>query len=462
MSTVSLIPQEQETPTFLAETPRLHQRMEPFLNACLFAVALLVLASYALVAMTHGKDRFQVNFISGIYTTLAARLNDGVFYPPLDDGTHYGGTRYMPLPFVLQAGLERITGDYLVAGKLLAYGLTVVLGFELFVILRRIGCGRGVALALISLVLTSNAGFLATTTIRGDLLPVVLQLAALLVGTPELTRQRVGWAGLLSTLALLAKMTAGWAPMALAIFYFRRQKSCCAIFLAAWLGSLTVTLGLLHVASEGRMLANFTALSAAGVQGLGALVKAPLCLFLQASQDGVLQGFLIPAGIIGCFYALQYRQFTVYHGSLLFCLPILFVIYADKGTDFNHLLDLIVLAVPLIGHLWVGLSSAKQRWPGLRSALVGALVWITASSWANTLAAPVRQAIDDLGANRSETRRPGKPLAHLISDQEPLLSEDPWVATAHGRVPCLLDPYALARLAERRPGFSARLLDSVR
>src|SRR5579884_1896460 len=195
MSTVSLIPQEQETPTFLAETPRLHQRMEPFLNACLFAVALLVLASYALVAMTHGKDRFQVNFISGIYTTLAARLNDGVFYPPLDDGTHYGGTRYMPLPFVLQAGLERITGDYLVAGKLLAYGLTVVLGFELFVILRRIGCGRGVALALISLVLTSNAGFLATTTIRGDLLPVVLQLAALLVGTPELTRQRVGWAG---------------------------------------------------------------------------------------------------------------------------------------------------------------------------------------------------------------------------------------------------------------------------
>jgi hypothetical protein len=462
MTTMSLAPDKRESPVFLAEVPRVHRRVELLLSACLLGVALVVLSSYALVAAVHWNDRFQVNFISGIYTTLAARLNEGTFYPPLHDGEHYAGTRYMPLPFALQAGLERFTDDYLAAGKLLAYTLTAVLGLELFLILRRIGCDRCASLALISLALTSAAVFLAATTIRGDLLPVVLQLAAVLVGTKALTDLRATLAGVLCTMAVLAKITAGWAPLALACYYFHRQKRCCAFFLAAWLGSLLAALGFLHLASGGRMLANFTALSAAGVQGPGAFLKAPLCLFLQASQDGALQGFLIPVALIGCLSAVRVRQFTVDHGCFLFCLPILLVIYADKGTDYNHLLDLVVLAVPLAGHLWVNLCFAERRLPGLGATVVCALVWVSASSWANTMAAPVRQAVDSLRNEQPEAQRPGKPLARLIDDDEAILSEDPWVAVARGQVPCILDPYAFARLAECRPGLANGLLDRVR
>ena len=38
-----------------------------------------------------------------------------------------------------------------------------------------------------------------------------------------------------SQLAILAKITAGWAPLALAVFLFRRRKRCCLLFLAVWL-----------------------------------------------------------------------------------------------------------------------------------------------------------------------------------------------------------------------------------
>src|SRR5262249_21704886 len=147
-STVSIAPANPEGRGSFPGVLPAGRWVDPLLNACLLGVALLVLASYALVAAAHWNDRFQVNFISGIYSALAARLNDGTLYPALFDGEHYGGTRYMPLPFVLQAGLARVVGDYLVAGKLLAYALTAVLGLELFVILRRVGCGRCAALAL--------------------------------------------------------------------------------------------------------------------------------------------------------------------------------------------------------------------------------------------------------------------------------------------------------------------------
>src|SRR5262249_22638960 len=159
-------------------------------------------------------------------------------YPDLYDGEHYGGTRYMPLPFTLQAGLARLTGNYLVAGKILAYGTTVVVCVLLWIILRRVRCSPGVAIALLSLLLTSHSGYLACTTIRGDLLPIALQLAALVVGTWALTPRCAAAAAGFCTLAVLAKVTAGWAPLALAWFYYRSNRGTFGVFLGIWLGSL--------------------------------------------------------------------------------------------------------------------------------------------------------------------------------------------------------------------------------
>jgi hypothetical protein len=458
MSTVSIAPANPEGQGAFPGVVLTGRRVDPLLNVCLLGVSLLVLASYALVAAAHWNDRFQVNFISGIYTALAAELNDGTLYSPLFDGEHYGGTRYMPLPFVLQAGLARVVGDYLIAGKLLAYTLTAVLGLELFVILRRIGCGRCASLALISLTLTSTAGFFAATTIRGDLLPVVLQLAAILIGTGTFTTRRAASAGALCTIAVLAKITAGWAPLALAWLYFRKDRRLCGAFVGVWLGSLIVSLLALHFVTSGRMLDNFTALSTAGLGWSSFYIRAPGSILLKASQDGAAQGFLIPAAIVGCLLAARAGRLNVYHVCLLCCLPIEFVIFADRGADYNHLIDLTVLAVPVAGMLWGALAPAA----GLRRCVTLVLAWGVLSSWATTIALPLRQVIQQRWDGLTEGRRPGKPLANWVTDDARILSEDPWVDVSRGQAPCVLDPYALARMIEQRPNLADGLVARVR
>jgi len=65
--------------------------------------AAVVLGSYAVLAVVHSGDRYQLNGTSGVYAGLAMNLNHGICYPELYDGARYGGTRYMPLQFVLHA-----------------------------------------------------------------------------------------------------------------------------------------------------------------------------------------------------------------------------------------------------------------------------------------------------------------------------------------------------------------------
>src|SRR2546422_2590216 len=54
---------------------------------------------------------------SGVWTALAQDLARGIFYRPTADAFGFGGTRYMPLFFALHAGLIRLSGDPVTAGR---------------------------------------------------------------------------------------------------------------------------------------------------------------------------------------------------------------------------------------------------------------------------------------------------------------------------------------------------------
>src|SRR5262249_42198450 len=141
------IPDGSERILSLPETVT-ERRVLAAVHALLVCPAAVVLWSYGLLAAAHARDRFQVNFVSAVYAALAAELTAGRFSPDVYDGSHYAGTRYMPGHFVLHAGLARLTGEYLLSGKLIAYAATLPLLVQLFVILRRVGCRRTVAFAL--------------------------------------------------------------------------------------------------------------------------------------------------------------------------------------------------------------------------------------------------------------------------------------------------------------------------
>jgi hypothetical protein len=360
------------------------------LEGALGVAGVVVLFSYFLVAAAHWNDRYQINFVSGVCVTLAQRLNDGVFYPDLFDGAHYGGTRYMPLSFVLHAGLARVTGEYLVSGKLIAYDLALILFVQMLVLLRWMGCGRGAALALTSVVLLTPAGFLACTTIRGDLLPVVLQLGALMVVRKSLTPRSAALAGALCALALLSKITAVWAGLAIACSCLpagRRRAG--AVFATTWLGSAAAAVLLCNLASSGRMFANFAALAAPGSDAHG-LLRAPLIFLAQVANGGLALGLLVPAALIGCVLAVRQRRLTLYHTALFFCVPVLVAMCTDPGVDYNHLLDLVVLCVLVAGHLWNALPAGDGSLSGPRVGLAVVLGWVVFAGWLNGMVPRLR------------------------------------------------------------------------
>jgi hypothetical protein len=430
------------------------------LDAFLGVAGLAVLASWAALAVAHLQDRYQVNFVSGVNAALALRLNQGDFYPALYDGAHYGGTRYMPLPFALHAGLARLTGEYLVSGKLLAYGLTLALCVQLFVVLRGLKCGRGAALALIGLLLLTQPGFLASTTIRGDLLPVVLQLAALMI-----VRRFEGWRGALAaalvcTVAVLAKQTALWAPMAiLATLAVRRRWGVGALFAAAWVGSLLAALAALHFGTDGRMRASF-AVCAVVIEGPGPLL-APLNMLYRLGKAGVAAAVLAPMLVVGCVAAARKRQLNVYHAAAFCTLPILIVVFADNGSDYNHLLDLLVLSVPVAGGLWASLRGEGEAAAGVRLAAGLAVGWALFAGWTTVLEGGVREAVFAWRGGPT-THYPVKPLAGVVGDGETVFSEDPWIDVSRGRTPTLLDPFALSLLTRKHPELTAPLVQRIR
>ena len=143
------------------------------------AAGLAVLASYGAICLAHLRDSYQLDHVSGVWIALAHHLNQGVLYPAIYDGQVFGGSRYMPGYFALHAGLAQLTGESVFSGKLLSFTTVLVCLGLVLLVSRQIGCSWPISLCLTSLAAASTSVLYASTTIRGDLLPVVWQLAAL-------------------------------------------------------------------------------------------------------------------------------------------------------------------------------------------------------------------------------------------------------------------------------------------
>jgi hypothetical protein len=422
------------------------------------AAGVVVAASLAVVAIYHLNDRYHLNFVSGVFAGLAQRLNAGALYPALFDGEHYGGTRYMPLSFVPQAAFARLTGEYIFSSKAWSLALSAILFAQLYFIVRGFGCGRGPALALPALALLTNAGFLASTTIRGDLLPVVLQLAAIQIVHRGRTPGRIVAAAIFCALALLTKITAAWAPIIIAGGLLLRDRRAGVVFLSVWVGAFAAALGGLHLATSGRMLENFMAVSVGGVQ-LASALKAPVAMFARLGRGGGAEALLVPLAAVGCVTAFIWKRVTLYHAAFLASVPITLAIFTDVGADYNHLLDSLVLAVPVAGSLWATAKAAGRSADGLRAGLAAAACWALFMGWTAHLGEPVRDAWTRPA--RGTGAFAAKPLASVVPDDATILSEDPWVSLARGRTPTVLDPCSLACLTRTRPDLAAALLRRI-
>jgi hypothetical protein len=423
------------------------------------AIGTLILASWIFLAVAHADDRYRLDHVSGARIALARSAQEGVLYPELFDGGRYGGTRFMPLPFVVHGLVAGITDEYLLSGKLLAYAATLGLLATMVVALRMVRCPTPLQILLPALVLTTPTALSASMNLRADVLPLVLQLLALVLVSGGERTSTVIVAGVLAALALFTKTSALWAPLAIVVWLLFRGRGRLGWFIASYVGSSVALLLAFMVASDGRIVENVLGLAASGVDA-ESIVLAPYRLIHLLVSDATPAWAILPlAGVVVWLASIE-RRASIYAVGLAFALLVLLVVLTDVGTGWNQLIDVVVLAAIVTGEL-AGRVDAPTRTDGgrhrLGAVIVGvALLWISTVGLVVTLVPDVRATIG------GELDSRAIPLEGLADADTAILSEDPYVPVSLGQRPVVLDPFMLLRLGRDRPEAVQELIARIR
>jgi hypothetical protein len=424
----------------------------------LFLVGLVAIASIALLVVAHLNDTYHIDHVAGAWLGLAKYVGSGVFYPPLYDGEHFGGTRYMPLQFLLYGAVGRLAGDYLVAPKVLSGLIFALLLGVLYGFIRGRGCPRGMTVALVGTVAVSFPGLFAATSTYGDALAVLFQLSAVALVARSTRPGTLAAAAGLCTLAVLTKFSALWAAAAIFLWVLRSKPGRALTFAAGYVGLTAASVWVLDLISGGQMLINLREFAFSGVSSATALwTEAPRKLYEIVRQRAVVELFVAPLALAAIVRETIDRRPSIGVLSLAFATPLLMMILADQGTDFNHLLDVIVLTAACGGEFIARCQSERRATKTLVVASVLIVGGVLASYHSNVFA-DTRAAAASIIRQRPESRFNRQLMATFIGPGENLLSEDASVPLLLGRTPIVLDAFMLRRIGDTHPNWRADLV----
>jgi hypothetical protein len=425
------------------------------LSIALVASSLAIFAIWGWLAVTHVDDRYRIDHVSGVHMALAWDANHGVLYRPLYDGARYGGTRYMPLPIVVDAFAERVSGSYLMSGKLLSYGYFVGLLILTFALLVKSDSGWPLALALAAVLPATEVGLAASMNARSDALPVLLQIGAigLILHRPRSTPTVVG--GILAAAAFVTKTTAVWGAVAIVVWLWPRDRRRAMRFLASYAVSLLALIAVFALLSRGRLFSNVFGLSTAGAAGIGPFVRAPYRFFHEAIPHAMGGLFLVPIALAAILWTGR-RRASPWTIALIVNAVLLIVILADRGTGWNQFIDGVVL-LALVAGTWVGDLPESQPLRRFAVTFLGlTVVWANVVGLAFVLGPDIKES---LGPAFSAAM-----TAHPLADAargKMMLSEDPYVPVSLGETPVVLDPFMLIEIGRRDPSAIDDLRDRI-
>ena len=444
----------------LADRMRVGGVAAVMLKVGLIMIGVAGIAGWLALALVHMNDRYMVGHGAGEWMALARYANEGTLYPPLSDGVRFGGTRYMPLPIVVNAAAARLSGEHLASGKAVAMVLFAALLILVFIALRRLNCPIPLAVALTGLLPATNTGLLAGSTIGGDVLVVVLQLGALLAMNAAVRRQvpaAFAAAGMLSGLAITAKLTGFWSVLAvLSWSVFQRDRRGLLWFSIACGAVASLTLGFVQWMSEGRFLTTFMTFAFAGTGGPVGWIRAPNQFMLFGSRDITAVWMVAPFAVAALLAARRLPALTLYHHALGWSLLLTLVVFTDMGTGGNQLLDLAVLTILAVGSLASRLPRDGVHAVSLTTALSFAVAW-GGITGIRGFVPDLRAALVSKRTGEVPPRHDPRPLATVLTPSTTLLTDDPTIPVLLGQPPVVLDAFMLRRLDEVQP----RLVDGL-
>jgi hypothetical protein len=427
------------------------------LPVVLVGVSVLIFAIWGWLAVVHVDDRYRIDQVSGVHMALAWDANHGLLYPPLYDGRTYGGTRYMPVPIAVDALAARVSGSYLVGGKVLSYAYFAVLIGAVVILLRRARCPWALTIGLAAMIPVTETGLAASMDARSDALPVLLQVAAVGLIIHRERRASTLGAALLAAVAFASKLTAVWGAIAIVVWLFLRDRRRAVTFAAAYVAASTALITIFVLASDGRLVSNVLGLSGAGVGGLGALIRSPYRFFHEAIPQALPTLALVPFAGVAVWWTGR-RDVSVWALALGVYVVVLMVMLADRGVGWNQFIDLVVLLALIAGE-WLGGLPGRSAVKPLATALLGlTILWGNVSGLAFLFGPDIKETRD---AAFAQAITPD-PLAGAVSPKTRLLSEDPYVPVSLDRRAVVLDPFMLIEIGRRQPAAIADLVDRIR
>ena len=415
----------------------------PGVGALLVAVSAIAFVLVLVLAVAHVDDRYDVGGTAGVWMGLAAAVRHGQLYPAVYAHGFYGGTRYMPLPMLLEAGVSFAGGGYLVPAKASVFAISVALLYAAYVAARRRGAPAALSAAVTAAILASWAMSSSALSIRWDQLATLLQLLVLMLMGERITTRRSLGAGVLCALAIMSKFSALWAPAALGVWLAWHSRRQLLVFFGALVVSLLFLGGLFEGLSDGRFLHNIWTFAFAGSGHAPALEGVHRLYELAFRNEQSLPLFLL-AGFLALMLAVGQRRVELYELALVFLVPILLVVMRDEGAYENHLIDLELLCGLVLAGAWRTLGSDRRGAVG-RLAIAASLIVAVPVALRYSVVPDARAALKH-GVFTAGGVYKTNPLPQLTASGTCTLFEDASIPILAGQRPVVLDAFIAHRL----------------
>lgn len=385
---------------------------------------------------------------SGVWAAMANDFAQGIFYRPVFDDFGYGGTRYMPLFFVIYGLLISYLHDPVTSGFLLSLTSLGFLEIGIYFLLRESGTRKSIAIPFILLIHASITVQMLTVEVKEAFLVAGMNIWGIVFALKHLRTK--SWLYLIFSAlfflgAFFTKFTTLGGLGAVLLYFLIQKKKSSAFYLAG----LTTVAGavvilLVNTFSQGRAFESFQACALGGFN-LGYALKTPLWFATFTIQDPF---FMTPLILAICLVINKRKALWDSFVYLYFVVTFLstFAIYSSPGTDNNHLVDLLIASI-----LVSAIEFQKNR--SFFKLYYLAFLFIIFGTWYTWIPGTisVKDYIKPIG-------KPTRDTISFIADRlgpakKNLLSENPLVPLLMDQRPIVMDAFSIRVIASQSPAI---------
>lgn len=412
------------------------------LRIAIVLTLVLGIAAAGQLAIEYWPGRTFDSATSGVWMTLAIDYADGLLYRPILSEAGYGGTRYMPLFFMIHGVLIRLFGDPTLTGLVLMQASVVLMiaGMARLMVLHAVPPVLSWAIAGITLATSLYQQYL--TSLNCDYLAAGLSLWGLVFyldspGSPRRSALARGFAVLLFVLAFYTKFSTVYAPAAVFLWLvFTRQWRAAAGLGAASLVLLAAFAALFLYLSDGRMLQSLAATATGGTDlAFAAGMVRRFAMELAVYNPAVGICFLLALAKWLADGPAQWR--SPLHLAFVMVTLVTIVTFSSRGIAGNHAIPLAAISLVLAGTAVTG-SRIERR--GLAGGFA-LLSLILVACWVPGVPSPLKtiraEAVPTVAEIKTKTDR-------WLPENGRLASENPSFAIVAGGRPVVLDNFSLA------------------